>query len=92
MVEGGVTVWQIAAALTTMSIFPVARMMDWIAAPSVTEAACTVTSSLGNSDPKSFLRAVRVESVRPMIIMRSIPACAKALQIPFPMPPAVHLA
>lgn len=89
-VEGGFTVWQMAAALTTMSIFPVARMMDSMAAPSVTDAACTVTSTrLGKSDSNSFLSAVRVESVRPMIIIRSTPACAKALQIPFPIPPAV---
>ena len=72
-----------------MSILPVARMMECVVALSVTEAACTVTSILGNSVSNSFLMTVRVEGVRPMIIMREIPACAKALQIPRPMPPAV---
>ena len=91
ILEGGVTVWQMAAALTTMSIFPVVRMMECMAALSVTDAACMVTSSIGKSDSSSLLTVVRVESVRPMMIMRSIPACAKALQIPCPMPPAVFV-
>ena len=60
-----------------------------MAASSVTEAACTMISSLGNLDSNSVLEAVRVDNVRPTITMRSMPACAKALQIAFPMPPAV---
>ena len=62
--------------------------MDRMAASSVTEAACTIISSLGNSDSILLLNSVRVDIVRPTTMMRSIPACAKALQIACPMPPA----
>ena len=88
MVEAGVVVWQMAAALTTMSILPLERVIDRMAASSVTEAACSMVSGLGNPVSTSLLILLGVGKVSLTIMMPSIPACAKALPIRCLMPPA----
>lgn len=88
-VDGDPTVWQMPAALTRMSILPVARMRADMAGKSVTLAACRVTSNSGYFARSVPFASSSLDCVRPTMMMREMPACAKVSQKIRPRPPAV---
>ena len=88
-IDGRPTLWHMPAALTSISILPVAWMMADMVEKSVTLAACTSISSEGYLASRLLFAFSRLDRVRPTMTMREMSACAKVSQKMRPRPPAV---